>query len=85
MKIRPLCIIVTLSTTRSATFIVAVDAAGLCALIQQWSDNAGVAHSLCVKLDHGNMRPFWNELAAQRGKHIPADKADIIRALSLGL
>jgi len=73
------------ATTQTATFTVAVDAAGLCALIQQWSDNAGVAHSLCVKLDHNNMRPFWNELAAQRGTHIPADKADIIRALSLGL
>jgi hypothetical protein len=73
------------TTTQSTTFTVAVDAAGLCALIQQWSDNAGVAHSLCVKIDKGNMRPFWNELAAQRGKHIPADKADIILALSRGL
>jgi hypothetical protein len=73
------------TTTQSTTFTVAVDEAGLCALIQQWSDNAGVAHSLCVKLDKGNMRPFWNELAAQRGKHIPADKADIILALSRGL
>jgi hypothetical protein len=31
------------------------------------------------------MGAFRNELAAQRGKHFPADKADIIRALSLGL
>jgi hypothetical protein len=73
------------STTQTTTYTVAIDVAGICALIEQWSDNAGVAHSLCGKLDKGNMRPFWNELAAQRGKHLPADKADIILALSRGL
>jgi hypothetical protein len=69
----------------TATFDVVVDAAGLCSLIQQWSDNAGVANSLCVKIDKGHMTPFFNALAAQRGKHIPADKADIIRSLAQAL
>jgi Holliday junction resolvase len=73
------------TTPQSTTFTVVVDAAGICALIQQWSDNAGAAHSLCVKLDKNNMRPFRNELAAQRGKHLPADKADVILGLSQGL
>lgn len=61
---------------------VGVDTAGLCALIEASSDNAGVAHSLCVKLQHGSMRAFFNELAAQRGKHIPAAAADLIRTLA---
>ena len=73
------------STNGSVSFTVVVDAAGLCGLIRQWADNAGVANSLCVKIAKGNMQPFWNELAAQRGKHVPAAKADIILALSRGL
>lgn len=71
--------------TASVTFTVAVDAAGLCALAEQWSDSAGVANSLCAKLDHGQLAALQNELAAQRGKHIPADKADILLALSQSL
>lgn len=73
------------TSTMSTTYTVVTDAAGICALIRQWSDNAGVANSLCVKLSHGTMTAFGNELAAQRGKHIPADKADIIRGLAAGL
>lgn len=73
------------TTSQSVSFTVVVDAAGVCSLIRQWADNAGVANSLCVKIAKGNMQPFWNELAAQRGKHIPAAKADIILALSRGL
>lgn len=67
------------------TFTVAVDAAGICSLVQQWSDNAGVANSLCTKLAHGSTAAFRNELAAQRGKHLPAAKADILLGLAQGL
>lgn len=73
------------TTTVHVGFTVAVDAAGLCSLVEQWSDNAGVANSLCVKLANGNFDPFRHELAAQSGKHLPADKAQILLDLAQGL
>ena len=71
--------------TGSTSFTVDVTAAGLCTLAKRWSDNKGVAGSLCAKLRHGQLRAFRNELSAQRGKHIPAAKADVLIALSRSL
>jgi hypothetical protein len=73
------------TTVSYARFNVVVDAAGLCALLARWADGTSVAHALCVKIDPTNMQPFWNDLAAQAGKHIPVDKAAIIQSLSLSL
>jgi Mg-chelatase subunit ChlD len=69
----------------TATFTIVVDPADVCALVRRWTDNAGVANSLCVKLTHGSTRAFTNEVNAQRGKHLQADKADLLIRLANAL
>lgn len=64
----------------TTTFTVQVTAASLCALVERFASNQGVANSLCVKLDHGSWEPFRNELSAQTGKKISdADAAILLR------
>lgn len=73
----------------SATFTVGVSADGVCALVTQWSSNAGVANSLCAKLRaaaaagpgktaNNILGAFLNEVSAQGGKKIAADKAALL-------
>lgn len=69
----------------STTFAIVVRAADISTLVRQWTDNAGVANSLCVKLDHGSIGAFVNEVNAQRGKHLDASKADLLISLALAL
>lgn len=78
----------------SAAFGVSVTSAGLCALTTRWTTNAGIANSLCVKLQHaashsggaaGDLKNYLNEVSAQSGKAIPADKAAILSALAADL
>ena len=62
-----------------------MDADGLCALVEAWVTGPGahgVANSLCVKLRRPNVRAFINEVNAQSGKKLPADKAAILVALA---
>lgn len=68
--------------TASATVKVQVTGAGLCGLVQQWVANGGVANSLCVKVQHGDLDAFRNEVAAQSGKKLTADHAATLTALS---
>jgi uncharacterized protein YegL len=71
--------------TATATFTIVVDRAGLSTLIRRWTDNAGIANSLIVKLASGSTQAFTNEVNAQRGKHLQADKADILIRLASAL
>lgn len=69
------------SSTASTSFTMTVTSASLCALVERWTSNAGVANSLCVKLQHGDYDPFRNELAAQTGKKISDAHAAILLRL----
>jgi hypothetical protein len=78
--------------TGSTTVRLSTTPDGLCRLVTAWVNQDGVAHSLCVKLakaatDASNGKPknldaFRNELAAQSGKSITAEHADILTRLS---
>jgi hypothetical protein len=69
----------------TATFTIVVDPADIYTLLRRWTDNAGVANSLYVKLRSGSTRAFTNEVNAQRGKHLQADKADVLIRLANAL
>lgn len=71
--------------TGATTFTVNVTTASVCALVQRWVSSAGVAHSLCVKLQHGDYAPFRNELVAQSGQKISEANAAILLRLVSGL
>jgi hypothetical protein len=71
--------------TGSTSFTVSVTNASLCSLVERWVTQGNVAHSLCVKLEHGDYRPFVNEVRAQTGKAIPAEDAAILRSLVAAL
>jgi uncharacterized protein YegL len=71
--------------TATATFTIVVDRAGLSTLIRRWTDNAGIANSLIAKLASGATKAFTNEVNAQRGKHLQADKADVLIRLANAL
>ena len=62
-----------------------VEATGLSSLVTQWVASEGVANSLVSKLSKGNYGAFRNEVVAQSGKKIPADKATILLRLTTGL
>ena len=73
------------TATETLTFTVVADANSLSSLVNQWVSNSGVANSLVVKLSHGSYEAFRNEVAAQSGKKIPADKAAVLVRLASGL
>ena len=54
---------------------VIVTAASLCDLTTAYETKAGVAHSLCVKLEQGSYGAFVNEVAAQAGKSLTSEQA----------
>ncbi|HEY6218449.1 MAG TPA: hypothetical protein VIV65_00245 [Gemmatimonadaceae bacterium] len=68
--------------TGSTSFTVVVTAAGLSSLVNQWVSNSGVANSLTGKLAKANYDAFRNEVRAQAGKQIPADKAATLLRLA---
>jgi hypothetical protein len=79
------------AATATASFTVSVTHASLCTLVERWVTQAGVANSLCVKLRNAErsgargsdaLKPFVNEVQAQSGKHVPADKAGILVQLA---
>ena len=70
--------------TASTIFTVAVTSGSLCALVERWVSNAGVANSMCVKLRQGSYGAFRNELSAQSGKKITeANAAILLRLVNL--
>lgn len=71
------------NTASAATRIaVVVNSDGLCRLTRQIVSNAGIANSLCVKLDHGAIGAYQNELRAQSGKALSRPDADRLMTLS---
>jgi hypothetical protein len=79
--------------TGSTTFTVGATPEALCALATRFVSSGGVAKSLCSKLDHlarekgrgDAVRPFVNEVEAQRGKALSADQADLLIRLASAL
>lgn len=69
----------------STSFTVNVTADGLCALTEQFETKHGVANSMCVKLEHGSIRAYVNEVAAQSGKSMTTGQADILTRLAEAL
>jgi hypothetical protein len=73
------------SASATITFAVVATVASLCELTEQYVDHHGVAHSLCVKLEHGNIEPYVNEVNAQRGKRLTDAEADLLILLARSL
>jgi hypothetical protein len=73
------------STTATITFTVVATVASLCELTEQYVGHHGVAHSLCVKLEHGNIEPYVHEVNAQRGKRLTDAEADLLILLARSL
>jgi hypothetical protein len=81
------------------SFKVTVDSGSLCTLTKRWVTNPGIAGALCAKLDaagasiargdtnskNGQLDAYRNQLSAQSGKSIAADKAAILTKLSQAL
>jgi hypothetical protein len=75
------------SASASGAFTVTVSNATLCELVRQFVSQAGIQNSLCKKLENAkkDLKAFINEVEAQAGKHVPADKASILIALARSL
>ncbi|MDB4908035.1 MAG: hypothetical protein JWO05_2819 [Gemmatimonadetes bacterium] len=73
------------SLTATTSINVTATTGSVCALVERWVSNKGVANSLCVKLSKSNYEPFRNEVQAQSGKWIAADRAAILLGLVKGL
>jgi hypothetical protein len=69
----------------SVTFTVQVTAAGICDLAGKWVDDKGISNSLCVKLQHGSIGAFDNEVHAQTGKRLTQTQADALVTLAARL
>jgi hypothetical protein len=81
--------------TASDAFVVTVSSASLCTLVRNWVPKEGIETSLCAKLsaaqralDRGDLTArageadaFVNEVRAQTGKAVPADRAPTLIAL----
>lgn len=71
----------------STTFTVKVTGAGLCGLVKRFVEKAGVANSMCVKLDGANpaINAFMNEVRAQSGKSLSSTNAAVLLRLAAEL
>ncbi|MDF2629742.1 MAG: endonuclease [Symbiobacteriaceae bacterium] len=69
------------STTFKATFTVEVTYNSVAALIERFVEQKGTANSLTAKLRNGALEALRHELAAQSGKHVPAEAATILDEL----
>ena len=83
-------------STESTSFVVVVDTAGLCRLVQQFAGDSNTARSLCAKLSNadaaktpqaraGMVNAFRNEVAAQSGKTLRVVDAATLRSLASSL
>ena len=85
--------------TNTVSFTVSVTNLSLCSMTKQFVSNKGIANSLCVKLENaakeaaaGNTEPamnmlqaYINEVAAQSGKALSAERAEILTRLATAL
>jgi uncharacterized protein YegL len=73
------------SGSGSVTFTVQVTAAGICDLLGNWVGDQGITNSLCVKVQHGSIGAFDNEVRAQTGKRLTQTQANALVALAARL
>ena len=69
----------------SHPFTVIVTRASLCALVNRWVDQAGIANSMCQQRTNGAYGAFRIHVSAQSGKSVTAAHADILILLSKSL
>lgn len=73
------------AASASTSFSVSVTPASLCNLVRRWVSHKGTANSLCQLLAAGAYDAFRSRVETQSGKHVPADKAEILIDLSRSL
>ncbi|HEX7104951.1 MAG TPA: DUF642 domain-containing protein [Acidothermaceae bacterium] len=66
----------------STAFTVQVTPGSLCALVDRWVSQHGVANSMCQELNNGAYGAFQNHVRAQSGKTVSAAHAAILIALA---
>jgi hypothetical protein len=64
--------------TGSTSFNVTVTGGSLCALVERFVTNHGVANSMCVKIQHASWGALRNEINAQRGKKFLSEAHAVI-------
>ncbi|MHB0962361.1 MAG: hypothetical protein ACYC5V_04010 [Gemmatimonadaceae bacterium] len=69
----------------SAQFTVQATSGSVCALVNLWVNQKGVANSMCQQLKNGAYGAFRNHVSAQSGKTVSVAHADILIALSKNL
>ncbi len=69
----------------SAQFTVQATSGSVCALVNAWVNQKGVANSMCQQLRNGAYGAFRNHVSAQSGKTVSAEHAAILIALSKNL
>ena len=63
-------------------FTVQVTSGSLCAMVQRWVSQRGVANSLCQQIRNGALGAFRNHVSAQSGKFVSAAHAALLIAWS---
>lgn len=66
----------------STAFTVQVTAGSLCALVNRWVNQHGIANSMCQQLSNGAYGAFQNHVQAQSGKSVSAEHASILITLA---
>lgn len=69
-------------SSASTQFTVQVTAGSLCALVERWVSQRGIANSMCQQLRNGAYGAFRNHVRAQAGKSVSAANAAVLIALS---
>jgi hypothetical protein len=73
------------TTTVQTTFTVTLTEGSLCTLTRRWVSQTGVAHAMCVKLQHQDYLPYIWHVRAQTGKTVSAANAAILIRLANAL
>lgn len=73
------------SSSASTSYTVSVTTTSLCALVNRFVAQRGIANSLCQKLNNAPVHAFVNEVNAQRDKAISSAHADILITLARAL
>ncbi len=68
--------------TASSTYTVTVNSDNICALVQRWVSQKGVANSMCQQLKNRAYGAFINHVNAQSGKFVSAPNAAVLVSLA---
>ncbi len=69
-------------SSASTQFTVQVTSGSLCAMVQRWVSQRGVANSMCQQIRNGAFGAFRNHVSAQSGKFVSAPHAALLIAWS---